>query len=227
MSRCDRVFAHTHTHTHTSDPHTQTLVREDRFDAVKRETLSMLSDLGWANVESIPVIPLSGFSGDNIIEPSDETPWWLGVSTAAVSLGSRVMTLLDALDNAVHMPERDALAPLRLSVSNVLVGGRLHPVMTGHVDQGTLKVGDDIRIVPAHRDCPGNCIGIIHSIEKHGIRVKEARPGDVVGIAVKGMDRIHRPIVGDVVVHASDTSLAPACSFTAQVRVSDTLYEPT
>ena len=190
---------------------------------MKRETLSMLSDLGWANVDSIPVIPLSGFSGDNIVEPSDETPWWHGIPTAA---GSRIVTLLDALDNAVHMPERDALAPLRLSVSNVLVGGRLHPVMTGHVDQGTLKVGDEIRIVPAHRDCPGKRIGIIHSIEKHGSRVKEARPGDVVGIAVKGMDRIHRPIVGDVVVHASDTSLAPARSFTAQVRVSDTLYAP-
>ena len=53
------------------------------------------------NIENVPFVPISGWTGDNMLEASDNLAWYKGP------------TLLEALDNVIA-PKRPTDKPLRL-----------------------------------------------------------------------------------------------------------------
>ena len=62
--------------TETAGPYGQA-----RFDEIAAEMRDMLSKTGWKKewVEaSVPVIPISGWMGDNLLKKSDKMPWYSG-----------------------------------------------------------------------------------------------------------------------------------------------------
>ena len=48
---------------------------QSRFDEISRELKDYLKKIGY-NPDNIPVIPISGWVGDNMIEASDNLKWW-------------------------------------------------------------------------------------------------------------------------------------------------------
>merc|ERR1712117_807537 len=92
-------------------------------------------------------------------------------------------------------------------------------VITGRVEQGTLKPGPNVVFAPT--GVSGKCF----SIEMHHKTVDKAGPGDNVGVNVKGLPKENMPKVGDVMsVEGADGDDDPpkaAETFRAAVFVQD------
>jgi elongation factor 1-alpha len=73
-----------------------------RYDEIKNEVSDYLSHVGY-KIESIPFIPISGWTGDNLLSLSEKMPWYKGPY------------LLEALDG-VKPPKRPIHKPLRLPI---------------------------------------------------------------------------------------------------------------
>jgi elongation factor 1-alpha len=50
---------------------------KDRYEEIKVELTSFLKKIGY-KTDAIHFIPISGFNGDNMLEPSANTPWYKG-----------------------------------------------------------------------------------------------------------------------------------------------------
>jgi len=92
-------------------------------------------------------------------------------------------------------------------------------VITGRIEQGTMKPGCTVGFAPTGVE------GKLFSIEMHHKSVQKAGPGDNVGINVKGLPKENMPKVGDVayVVGEAGDDSPPAASetFKAAVFVQD------
>ena len=71
-----------------------------RIEEIEKEIKDYLKKIGY-NPKNIPVIPISGWHGDNMIDKSDNLKWYKGP------------TLLEALDTIIP-PKRPTDKPLRL-----------------------------------------------------------------------------------------------------------------
>ena len=80
-------------------------------------------------------VPVSGWVGDNIIELSENTPWYKGP------------TLLEALDK-LPLPKRMTDKPLRLPLQDVYKIGGVGTVPVGRVETGILKAGMVVNFAP-------------------------------------------------------------------------------
>ncbi len=171
---------------------------QSRFDEIKAELTTYLKKVGY-NVANIPFIPISGWVGDNMLEPSENMKWYSGP------------TLIDALD-ALRPPKRPSEKPLRLPLQDVYKIGGIGTVPVGRVETGLLKPGMVVTFGPM------NTTTEVKSVEMHHEQVPEAGPGDNVGFNVKNLSvkDIKRGYV------ASDSKREP-CSdtemFVAQVIV--------
>lgn len=208
--------------------------KEERFIEVSEEIRHMLIKVGWKNEfvkDSVPVIPISGWEGDNLITKSNNMSWWKGVDVKDMSgKTTHVVTLLDALNDFCGIPERKNDAALRLPISGIYKIKGIGSVITGRVEQGVMKRGDDVDFVllrarAATSSKRERVRKHVATIEMHHKSIEQALPGDNVGINVKGLskDKYNMPDVGDVMITAGDTSLALAADFTAQVQTLDNI----
>merc|ERR1712198_684297 len=131
----------------------------------------------------IPFVPMSGFQGDNLIEESQNMDWYKGFKVKPKKKEVEGKTLLDALNDVVHVPKRPTKKPLRMPVSGVYKIKGVGDVITGRVEQGTLKPGPNVVFAPT--GVSGKCF----SIEMHHKTVDKAGPGDNVGVNVKGLPK--------------------------------------
>ena len=138
-----------------------------RFDEIKGELTLYLKKVGY-NVANIPFIPISGWVGDNMLEASENMPWYKGP------------TLIEALD-ALRPPKRPSEKPLRLPLQDVYKIGGIGTVPVGRVETGTLKPGMVVTFGPM------NTTTEVKSVEMHHEQVPEALPGDNVGFNVKNL----------------------------------------
>jgi len=172
--------------------------KEERYNEIKTEVSSYLKQVGY-KVETVPFIPISGWVGDNMLEMSDNMPWYKGPY------------LLQALD-AIKPPKRPVLKPLRLPLQDVYKISGIGTVPVGRVETGVIKPAMSVTFGPmgTTTECK--------SVEMHHEQVAEAIPGDNVGFNVKGLSvtDIKRGYV------ASDAKNVPAQDtewFKAQVIV--------
>jgi len=197
---------------------------QERFDEVKSEMQSMLIKVGWAKKfvnENVPVLPISGWQGDNLFQKSDKMPWWSGQKVIrADGTDVTVSTLHDALDLYALPPARNEGANLRVPLSGVYKIKGVGDVVCGRVEQGIVVPGVDVVFIPRHSGA-APCQGKIFSIEMHHTTHPQACPGDNVGLNIKGLDKQNLPRTGDVMVLKKDETLKPAKNFKAQVQVLD------
>lgn len=198
--------------------------KEERFTEIKEEMKSMLIKTGWKKdfvEKSVPVIPISGWIGDNLLVKSEKMGWWKGQD---VLVGTdeklHIDTLKDALNDMVRMPERKNDAPMRMPVSGVYKIKGVGDVITGRVEQGIVKPGEEVLFLPTHT-AANACTGKVFTCEMHHKRCDEAKAGDNVGLNVKGLNKDNMPRTGDVMVYKKDGSLKEAGTFTAQVQILD------
>merc|ERR1712159_294806 len=56
--------------------------KKDRYDEISEEMKNMLQKVGWKKdfvLKSTPILPISGWQGDNLIEKSKNMTWWNGM----------------------------------------------------------------------------------------------------------------------------------------------------
>jgi elongation factor 1-alpha len=197
---------------------------EPRFTEIKDEMTNMLQKVGWKKqfIENrTPVIPISGWCGDNLLKKSVKMPWWKGIDIKISKTEKiHVDTLLDALDKMVEPPVRVQGQPLRMPVNGVYKIKGVGDVITGRVEQGFVEPGNEAVFLPTHT-ASKPCGGKVFTVEMHHKSVPNAGPGDNVGLNMKGLDKINMPRVGDVMILKSDASIRANKSFTAQVQVLD------
>eukprot|EP00999_Lentomonas_sp_LEN2_P001364 NODE_239_length_1822_cov_379.395870_g1_i7.p1 GENE.NODE_239_length_1822_cov_379.395870_g1_i7~~NODE_239_length_1822_cov_379.395870_g1_i7.p1 ORF type:complete len:469 (-),score=172.93 NODE_239_length_1822_cov_379.395870_g1_i7:97-1503(-) len=198
--------------------------KEERFNEIRDEMRNVLLKVGWKKdfvKKSVPVIPISGWKGDNLLKKSENMGWWKGCEvTKQDGSTMTVMTLLDALNDFAALPPRKEGAALRMPVSGVYSIKGIGDVITGHVEQGEVKPDDQVIFLPTHTSS-ASCGGKVFSVEMHHKRVDKAVTGDNVGLNIKGLNKDYRPHTGDVMILKSDATLKPAESFTAQVQTLD------
>jgi len=198
---------------------------EQRFNEVRDEMKNMLIKVGWAKefVDTcVPIIPMSGWKGDNLLEKSTNMAWWKGVDVKPDLKGTaiHVETLMDALDKLAQAPKRKEDAPLRMPLSGCFKIKGVGDVITGRIEQGKVKDGDEVVFLPRHTDAMP-CTGKVFSVEMHHKKIPVANAGDNVGINVKGLAKENMPESGDIMVLKSDKTLKAAKSFTMQAQILD------
>jgi len=189
---------------------------EQRFNEIKEEMTKMITTSGF-KPKQVAFIPYSGFKGENLVEKTDKMPWFKGwkanISKDEVVEG---VTLYDALENLVRPPKRNPDAELRIPINGIYKIKGVGDVITGRIEQGTLNAGDVVRVAPR---------GVenlkVFSIEMHHKIWPSAKPGDNIGMNIKGLDKMNMPKVGDVISLQSGKVLEAVESFVAQVSVQE------
>ncbi len=168
---------------------------EERFKTVKAEVEKFLASIGFKDV---PIVPISGYKGDNITKSSANLGWYKGP------------TLLQAIDS-LKVPEKPTDKPLRLPIQDVYSITGIGTVPVGRIETGIMKLGDKIIFLPADKQ------GEVKTIEMHHENMPQAGPGDNVGFNVRGIAKndVRR---GDVCGNVSNPPTV-AKSFTAQIVV--------
>ncbi len=175
---------------------------KERYEQIKEVLGKFLKSLGY-DISKIPFIPVSAWTGDNLIERSVNMPWYNGP------------TFVEALD-MLEPPSKPIDKPLRIPIQDVYAISGVGTVPVGRVETGVLKVGDKVVFMP-----PGK-VGEVRSIETHHTRIEKAEPGDNIGFNVRGIERrdLKR---GDVAGHL-DNPPTVAEEFTARIFV---IWHPT
>merc|ERR1712149_68939 len=164
---------------------------QDRYDEIKSEVSKMLTKIGF-KVKKIPFVPMSGFQGDNLIDKSKNMDWYKGFEVKQKKKKIKGHTLLDALNDVVTCPKRPKKKPFRMPVSGVYKIKGVGDVITGRIEQGTIKPNTMVEFAPTGVE------GKAFSIEMHHKSVPKAGPGDNVGVNVKALPKENMPKCGDV-----------------------------
>jgi elongation factor 1-alpha len=193
----------------------------ERFNEVADEMRHMLIKVGWKKqfiAESVPFLPISGWMGDNLITKSANMDWWKGVDVKVDSETVHIDTLRDALEKMVRIPERPTGKAMRTPISGVFKIKGVGDVLTGRVEQGQVKPGDEVVFLPTHTASTA-CAGKVFTVEMHHKSVEAAGPGDNVGLNIKGLPKDNMPRVGDVMILKTDDTVGRVKSFSVQVQV--------
>ena len=197
--------------------------KEERFNEIRDEVRNMLGKMGWKPdfvKNSVPIVPISGLQGDNLIKTGNNMDWWKGVDVMVDNEKIHIDTIYDGLDKMARVPQRNVDMPLRMPVSGVYKIKGVGDVITGRVQQGSIKPAEEVIFEPTHTKSTA-CNGKVFTVEMHHKTVPSAVAGDNVGLNVKGLDRVNMPHVGDVMVLKKDTTTGRCKSFVAQIQVLD------
>ncbi|SIR82862.1 translation elongation factor 1A (EF-1A/EF-Tu) [Moraxella cuniculi DSM 21768] len=150
--------------------------------------------------------------------PGDDTPIIKGSALEALNGADSkygepaVLELLDTLDSYIPEPERDIDKSFLMPIEDVFsISGR-GTVVTGRVESGIIKVGDEIEIIGIKPTAKTTCTGV----EMFRKLLDEGRAGENCGILLRGTKReeVQR---GQVL--AKPGSITPHTKFDAEVYV--------
>jgi elongation factor Tu len=150
--------------------------------------------------------------------PGDDTPIIIGSALKAMEgdtseMGEgAIFKLADALDSYIPEPKRALDGPFLMPVEDVFsISGR-GTVVTGRVERGVIKVGEEIEIVGLRPTTKTVCTGV----EMFRKLLDQGQAGDNVGILLRGTKReeVER---GQVL--AKPGSITPHTKFTAEIYV--------
>jgi elongation factor Tu len=150
--------------------------------------------------------------------PGDDTPIIIGSALKALEgdqsdIGEpSIMKLADALDSYIPEPERAIDRPFLMPVEDVFsISGR-GTVVTGRVERGVIKVGEEIEIVGIVPTVKTTCTGV----EMFRKLLDQGQAGDNVGVLLRGTKReeVQR---GQVL--AKPGSIKPHTKFSAEIYV--------
>jgi elongation factor Tu len=151
----------------------------------------------------------NGYDGDN-------APIIKGSATKALDgdadAEAAIMELVDALDNYVEEPTRDLDKPFLMPIEDVFsIKGR-GTVATGRIEQGVVKLNDEVEIVGVRATQKS----VVTGIEAFKKNLDQGQAGDNAGILLRGIEReqIER---GQVL--AKPGSITPHTEFEAEVYI--------
>ncbi|KAJ2364256.1 translation elongation factor EF-1 alpha [Coemansia sp. RSA 2611] len=181
-----------------------------RFAEISKEVATFIKKVGY-NPKEVAIVPISGWVGDNMLDKTENMPWYKGW-TKELKTGTQTgYTLVDAID-AIVPPVRPSDKALRLPLQDVYKIGGIGTVPVGRVETGVIKAGMVVTFAPA------NVTTEVKSVEMHHEVLVEGVPGDNVGFNVKNVSvkDIRR---GNVCSDSKNNPAKAAASFNAQVIV--------
>uniref|UniRef100_H2NGR2 Tr-type G domain-containing protein n=1 Tax=Pongo abelii TaxID=9601 RepID=H2NGR2_PONAB len=179
-------------------------------EEIVKEVSTYIKKIGY-NPNTIAFVPISGWNGDNMLEPSANMPWFKGWKVTHKVGNASGTTLLEALDCFLP-PTRPTDKPLCLPLQDVYKIGGIGTVPVGRVETGILKPGMVVTFAPV------NITTEVKSVKMYHEALSEALPGDNVGFNVKNVsvkDVHHGNIAGD----SKNDPPVEAAGFTAQVII--------
>ena len=153
--------------------------------------------------------------------PGDEIPIVTGSALKALESSSKdpnapeykcLRELMEAVDNYIPQPAREVDKPFLLPVEDVFTISGRGTVVTGRVERGKVKIGDEVEIVGIRPTQKTVCTGV----EMFRKILDEGEAGDNVGVLLRGTKReeVER---GQVL--AKPGSIPPHTKFKAQVYI--------
>merc|ERR1711877_57442 len=122
---------------------------KDRYEEIVKEVSNYVKKIGY-NPKSVAFVPISGWHGDNMIEPSTNMPWYKGWEKETKEGGKCAgKTLFEALDS-INPPVRPSDKPLRLPLQDVYKIGGIGTVPVGRVETGIIKAGMVVTFAPSN-----------------------------------------------------------------------------
>jgi elongation factor Tu len=168
------------------------------LELVELEVRELLSKYGYPG-DDIPVIQGSALKA---LEADD----------AKSADAAPIYALLDACDSYFPDPERDIDKPFLMPIEDVFsISGR-GTVVTGRVDRGIIKVGEEVEIVGIKDSVKTTCTGV----EMFRKLLDQGQAGDNVGVLLRG---IKREDVERGQVLAKPGSITPHKKYKAEVYV--------
>jgi len=165
------------------------------LDLVELEVRELLKTYGFPG-DDIPVIRVSA----------------LKALQGDAGAGEGILKLMEALDSYIPMPQREIDKPFLMPIEDVFsISGR-GTVVTGRVERGKVKIGEDVEIVgfaPTQKK-------VVTGVEMFRKLLDEGVAGDNIGVLLRGTekDEVER---GQVL--AKPTSITPHTKFKAEVYV--------
>ena len=168
---------------------------EELIDLVEMETRELLSEYDFPG-DDIPVIrgsALKALEGD---------PVWV----------SKIEELMATVDEYIPTPVRDNDKPFLMPIEDVFTITGRGTVVTGRVERGSVKVGDNVEIIGIKETQSS----VVTGVEMFRKLLDYAEAGDNIGVLLRG---INRDQVQRGQVLAKPKSVTPHTKFTAQVYV--------
>ncbi|MDD7917938.1 MULTISPECIES: elongation factor Tu [Actinomycetospora] len=127
--------------------------------------------------------------------------------------GDAIMSLMDAVDDAIPSPERDTDKPFLMPVEDVFTITGRGTVVTGRVERGIVKVNEEVEIIGIRAKSTKTTTTGIEMFRK---LLDEGRAGDNVGLLLRG---IKREDVERGMVIGKPGSITPHTEFEGQVYI--------
>ena len=168
---------------------------EELLELVELEVRELLSSYGFPG-DDVPVVRGSA------LKALDEEEEWV----------ANITELMKAVDEYVPLPEREIDKPFLMPIEDIFsISGR-GTVVTGRIDRGIVKVGEELEIVgfrPTFKT-------VITGVEMFKKLLDEGQAGDNVGLLLRGTkkDEVER---GQVV--AKKGSITPHTKFSGEVYI--------
>ncbi|HIH2763334.1 MAG TPA: elongation factor Tu [Candidatus Azoamicus sp.] len=150
--------------------------------------------------------------------PGDDVPIIKGSALKALNdedtpLGEKsIEALVSAMDEYFPIPKRDIEKPFLLPIEDVFsISGR-GTVVTGRVERGIIKAGEEVEVIGIKDTVKTTCIGV----EMFRKILDEARAGDNVGVLLRG---IKKEEVERGQILAKPKSITPHKKFKAEVYI--------
>jgi elongation factor Tu len=149
--------------------------------------------------------------------PGDEAPI-VRVSALKALEGDQqaagqVLELMEAVDSYIPEPQRDVDKPFLMPIEDVFTITGRGTVVTGRVEQGVVKVGEEVEIVGIR---PQTAKTVVTGVEMFRKLLDQGQAGDNIGVLLRG---IRRDDVERGQVLAKPGSITPHTEFSAQVYV--------
>jgi len=143
---------------------------KELLDLVELEVRELLSSYNFPG-DTIPIIPGSALAALEGRDPE------IGEQS--------ILKLMEAVDTFIPTPERPLDQPFLMAIEDVFsISGR-GTVVTGKVDRGIVRVGDELEIVGIRDTQKTTCTGV----EMFRKLLDQGQAGDNVGVLLRGIDR--------------------------------------
>ena len=171
---------------------------KDMLDLVEEEIRELLTKQGFDGV-NVPIIRGSALKA---LESKDVNDEW----------AKKILELTDALDTYIPIPVRDTSKPFLMPVEDIFsIEGR-GTVVTGKIERGVVKVGEEVEVVGIKATQKTTVTGI----EMFNKNLQEGMAGDNAGVLLRGLKK--EDITRGQVI-AKPGTVTPHDNFTAEVYV--------
>ena len=123
-----------------------------------------------------------------------------------------IMNLITKMDDYIPIPKRDIDKPFLLPIEDVFTISGRGTVVTGRIERGKVKIGEEVEIIGINETQKTTCTGI----EMFRKLLDEGHAGDNVGVLIRG---IKKEDVERGQVLAKPKSITPHTKFKAEVYV--------